>query len=561
MSLSTTPPADQLHSRQHIERDLRPYICLFDGCAVANKSFPSFSEWFEHMQQLHGRRWHQKLYLKPSWVCTVCQSDYQAYDTPQALHSHLQQSHDSEFTKSQLQIMSRLGKIEQQRAWNDCLLCSLAVDIENTEGHEPGEKRRKGQMAHDANKSARTSLATSSAGPHGQSSRGSDTTLDSDSDSDSDLISMSEINEPADVKYRSRTVARHIAGHLQTLMLLTLRFATLTNNPAADDNEVNSDSVEVDEGDSTAGGNLEKATTADLDVEMDREGPADEPLGLDEDIRDDSFTIPDCDIEVNIPTRYDDFKAEDDEFIQGVIESGAFQAWDDVLDGNDEKPLGELLRACAVEHADCDQHFWGYATLKEVMARRRVMKELLRAERGNFGPREAAKLCQNILPVLPTEHHRGRQVPGYQPTYLAIFALLALTGTTKDIDYFLLPELSDGRILFADPGVIQRCIDGCGWDYGQRDTFQLHRRGVMIPYFDTGKDGVVEVSPHLNLPENTLLPWLKVEGNTKGTTRTTWADLGAATRRMIDPNSHNFKRLLDPVCRSPLYPLFMFHVA
>lgn len=225
--------------------------------------------------QLHDRRWHQKLYLQPRWVCTVCRSSYQTYDTPQALYSHLQQSHSEDFTETQLQVISRQSKTARQRAWNDCLLCSLTVEIENNQESEAGDKRRKGQSANQAIKRSRMSLATRSDDPHGESSRDSDTNLVSGSDSDSDSISESDINESGHVKDRSKAVARHIAGHLQMLMLLTLRFVALINDSGINDDEANSDSVEVDEGDSAAGGSREKSDMSDLDFQDEPALPGD----------------------------------------------------------------------------------------------------------------------------------------------------------------------------------------------------------------------------------------------------------------------------------------------
>jgi hypothetical protein len=290
----------------------------------------------------------------------------------------------------------------------------LTVDIERNTEYETGDKRRKGQSGDEATKSARTSLATSSAGPRGQSSEDSDTTLDSGSDSDS--ISESGIHEPGHIDDRSKSVAKHIAGHLQMLMLLTLRFATLMNETGIDDDGVNSNSVEVDGGDSTAGGSVEMGSVSDMDVERSKEESASEAHGAEEDIRNDDTTIPDCDVEVIIPTRYDYLNAEDDEFLQGVIGSGAYQSWHDdhnevntipiyvngekILDPDDpmdtteiRQPgldkqhsgtgtLVELLRDCAVAHREYStQHFWGYATLKKVVTRERVLQELL-AEQG-----------------------------------------------------------------------------------------------------------------------------------------------------------------------------------
>lgn len=218
--------------------------------------------------------------------------------------------------------------MEQQRAWNDCLLCSFAVEDENKGGYEASYKRRTASPTNEAIKSARTSLAMKSAGPRNYSGTELDPAFDSDSDRDS--ISESEADEPDHIKDRSMTLAKHVASHLQMLMLLTLRFATLTNSTEdIDADEVNSNSVEIDEGDNATGSIPEKRSVSDLDIDMDKEELTDDTMSLEEDIRKDDPTIPDCDIQNTISTRdyYDNTAAEDDNFLQGVIGSGAYQSW------------------------------------------------------------------------------------------------------------------------------------------------------------------------------------------------------------------------------------------
>jgi hypothetical protein len=157
-------------------------------------------------------------------------------------------------------------------------------------------------------------------------------------------------------------------------------------------------------------------------------------------------------------------------------------------------------------------------------------------------------LRQIILPpTLSTRwHHRRREVLGYQPAYVAIFALLALIGGTRDVETFLIRELSDGHILFTDQVITSQCARKCGWDYTQRHMFDRLWPGFLIPFFDTGIMGTIEVSPHLDLPEHALLPWLKDEDSDGGYVVNRDA-FGSATKEKIDPNSHDFKRLLDPV--------------
>ncbi|EHK43341.1 hypothetical protein TRIATDRAFT_285954 [Trichoderma atroviride IMI 206040] len=77
---------------QHIDRDLKPYICLFEECSDGHSAYPTFNEWCRHMK-LHDSRWHQKIYLTPNWVCPLCAVSENVYNSPQALYLHLTGSH------------------------------------------------------------------------------------------------------------------------------------------------------------------------------------------------------------------------------------------------------------------------------------------------------------------------------------------------------------------------------------------------------------------------------------------------------------------------------------
>lgn len=183
-------------------------------------------------------------------------------------------------------------------------------------------------------KSARISLEIRSAGPHDHRSEALDSASDSDTDSDSSW--KSEITEPKFIKDRSVAAAKHIASHLQVLMLLTLRLATLTNDRRdIDDDEINSNSVEWDEEEDSVGGDSAKSSFPDLDDEMDKDELADDITGQTEDIPKDVLEVPDCDVELIIPSRYDKFEAKDDHFLQGVLLSGAYRSWQNSHDRND----------------------------------------------------------------------------------------------------------------------------------------------------------------------------------------------------------------------------------
>ncbi|KAF3072631.1 hypothetical protein CFAM422_005299 [Trichoderma lentiforme] len=330
--------------RKHIDRDLKPYICLSEGCPEAHPAYPTFDEWFTHME-LHDSRWHQQIYLTSSWVCTICEFNQDVYSSPQALYSHLEESHSSDFTNEQLQAISRQSKTEEPRASDDCLLCCFEVQDKGNTDEPMFPKRRKGQPMQEASKRARKTLEMTSPNPHN-----SDLDL-SDNSSDSDDMSSHQ-NRRQRNKDRSKAVARHVAVHLQVLMLLTLRFvAALEHDDEGLDDGTKSDSVNIDEGNSASIGGTDLGKLSHIDSEVDvimkdgadgndgsqAEGAMEPDDHVDNDIADESIPVPDTDFDLNfVPRQYDDLEAKDDDFLNMVIESGAYQSWrSDLVDITD----------------------------------------------------------------------------------------------------------------------------------------------------------------------------------------------------------------------------------
>ncbi|KAL7921155.1 hypothetical protein ACQKWADRAFT_327934 [Trichoderma austrokoningii] len=224
--------------RQHIDRDLKPYVCLFEECEDAHPAYSTYKEWSRHMD-LHDWRWYQTIYLISSWVCAICGPSNSSYNSSDALHSHLAKSHGDDIPSStMLQAISRQSKVEQPRAWNDCLLCCFTIEEQKGKDDPNASKRQIRQQKQETVKSSRKTLET--AGPDHPSLDLELSGLSSDSDN-----ADSHQQRPE----RLSAVARHIAAHLQVLMLLTLRFAALQSydKDLDDDDDLQSNSVDVDE--------------------------------------------------------------------------------------------------------------------------------------------------------------------------------------------------------------------------------------------------------------------------------------------------------------------------
>ncbi|KAM0465683.1 hypothetical protein ACHAPV_001740 [Trichoderma viride] len=149
-----------------------------------------------------------------------------------------------DFSSTELQTISRQSKVEQSRAWNDCLLCCFTIKERKGKDESIASKRQNTQQKQETVKSSRKNLETT-----GPDHPNLDLEL-SGTSSDSDNAGSHQQTKQR--QERSNTVARHIAAHLQVLMLLTLRFAALQSNDKDADDDLKSNSVDVDEENSAA---------------------------------------------------------------------------------------------------------------------------------------------------------------------------------------------------------------------------------------------------------------------------------------------------------------------
>lgn len=343
--------------RRHIERDLKPYLCLSESCSSQHPSFSTLDEWITHMHS-HDRRWYRKIFLKPSWICTICEDDNSdTYLSAEGLYSHLQQIHAQEFTTPEMQVISRQSRMEQPRIANECLLCSFVVTESETE---------------PVNEQAKTAL--------GKHPRESQSRID---DEDSrDLMDMTSVSEfqtdemssdsdtlsNPDVEFtpipakryaddQSRAISRHIAAHLQVLMLLTVRFMALDKIEDVDaQSDCNSESVDMNDDSDPRMDTSPASTTLPMNSEFKLQlnnlgtlahdpmtRPTETKLLQDEftDFRnwlhredipiEDVIIPPDLDFDddlSDIPRQWDIYADKRDFFYEKLVKSGAFQSWD-----------------------------------------------------------------------------------------------------------------------------------------------------------------------------------------------------------------------------------------
>ncbi|KAM0484551.1 hypothetical protein ACHAPX_001977 [Trichoderma viride] len=220
------------------------------------------------------------------------------------------------------------SKIQQSRAWDHCLLCGFTVEEEDTKGTTGFLKRTNGILKHEAFKSARTTYSMMH--PSHYSSDDSDF---SDASSDLDMTSLQQKRQRTED--RSKATARHIAVHLQVLMLLTLRFAALKKDDHdLVDDDLKSDYVDMDDEESSPKGNdPENLSGSDFRRDVTIEDTGDEDGSavakeMDNDLVEDNIPVPDTDLDLDdIPRQYKCSVVENDGFLSKMIESGAWQSW------------------------------------------------------------------------------------------------------------------------------------------------------------------------------------------------------------------------------------------
>ena len=294
----------------------------------------------------HSRRWHQRAFLTSGWVCPVCDDNPNVYQSPEELFTHLSESHRDQFTADRLQAISRQSKTDKPRPWNECLFCCFTVD---DVGPPDKTKRVKEPHAQRNNKSMRMTLEMRHPNPHREAEEKRETESE-----DSDDSSMSEAPDDALTHDNAEMMARHIAGHLQVLMLLTIRLLYLQEEEKQGDDgvagDVNSDSVDIGDsenstgaiGDSVGRGSKKRHGAAAVGSDQDLDIPdRDEVVAVDtsdnnnnnnnnnndDDDDDDMAAIPDAVMDLSdIPRQYDNLPAEKDDFLQKMIKSGAYQS-------------------------------------------------------------------------------------------------------------------------------------------------------------------------------------------------------------------------------------------
>jgi pSer/pThr/pTyr-binding forkhead associated (FHA) protein len=328
---------------QHINADHKPYVCISEACAETSPRYASSSEWLKHMIDSHGRSWHKIVHPTVSWACPICEANV-ILPRPQDLTAHMQEAHDGVFSGTQIQAIVQQSKVATTRSAEICPICSLSmVDKEETLSKKRGAHAL---MPEDSNL---TVVPVSFKRPRKDEAFGPR----EHPRSPQPVPDGYTTGEPADPVFnapKSELIGKHIAGHLQSIMLLTLRLMSVGNetDSSALESDAESDAADLGQANSDSGTNASERSLP--------ESSQSDSMSLDIDsLQKRAELVPDSHEEWDDMQTGRNGPTEDDPFMQQAVASGAFQSYEDTTQSTrfDEASFsGEAL--------DNDPDVWGY---------------------------------------------------------------------------------------------------------------------------------------------------------------------------------------------------------
>ncbi|EHK48742.1 hypothetical protein TRIATDRAFT_182228, partial [Trichoderma atroviride IMI 206040] len=241
--------------KKHLNEDFKPFICISEKCKGQSNRFATSRAWFSHMLETHGQNWHREIHLPLWWICPLCNSKETTFSRAQDLSEHISKLHDETFTKPQIQVIVHQSQLRSPRPQDMCPLCCLSMRDEDRQER--------------TFKVAQPDLSSKDQVPEGKTT------------GTQSAQNLERVNIEA--------IARHVAAHLQGIMLFTLRMMSLdVLNATADEKSLSSSTNHDSSRAGSAQQRFEEETGAIVDM-LEEEADSmevDDPLIGD--------TIPDC---------------------------------------------------------------------------------------------------------------------------------------------------------------------------------------------------------------------------------------------------------------------------
>ncbi|UKZ70722.1 uncharacterized protein TrAtP1_011693 [Trichoderma atroviride] len=211
--------------KKHLNEDFKPFLCLSEKCSKPLQRFATSKAWFSHMLETHGHNWHREVHLPAWWICPLCNDQETTYSKAQDLSKHISKLHGDVFSEQQVQVIVHQSRLRAPRPQDVCPLCCLSMK----DGQDPDEDDQvvkkaspklsvKGVQLAESFKRIKTETGSIQLDQHNDvnAEPAEQTTLDPQTPS---FQSQGLLN--------ARIVARHVAAHLQGLMLFSLRMMAL----------------------------------------------------------------------------------------------------------------------------------------------------------------------------------------------------------------------------------------------------------------------------------------------------------------------------------------------
>ncbi|KAL8708515.1 MAG: hypothetical protein Q9225_007585 [Loekoesia sp. 1 TL-2023] len=113
--------------KQHVLRDLQPYICTFGGCSQVNTLYERRGEWMRHEVQCHRRE----------WSCNA--TGHEIYKTRTELKAHMNDQHCGSYSADQLDSIIDILERPATSSRSSCPLCHderyQELDLDRLERH------------------------------------------------------------------------------------------------------------------------------------------------------------------------------------------------------------------------------------------------------------------------------------------------------------------------------------------------------------------------------------------------------------------------------------------
>ncbi|KAH8126046.1 hypothetical protein FP744_10005040 [Trichoderma asperellum] len=305
--------------KKHLNEDFKPFICISEKCKGQVNQFATSRAWFSHMLETHGQNWHREIHLPVWWICPLCNSAETSFSRAQDLSEHISKLHDDIFTRPQIRVIVNQSQLRSPRPQDICPLCCLSMRDEQQDGEKPHlglaqtNLLLKDQIPGKGHKRIKTEAGSSQQIQHSD--------VHSEGETEEMVSNAGTQSVQNTQRVNIEAIARHVAAHLQVMMLFTLRMMSLDVPYAKEDEKSLSSSTDHDSSRvgleqqrSEQGTSTFIGISEEQDNDMDFDGP---PI---EDTIPDSEHIIDWKDIINDTQHF----SGTDSFLQEVIRSGAF---------------------------------------------------------------------------------------------------------------------------------------------------------------------------------------------------------------------------------------------